>query len=100
MNERYVSPFPKPEGLDRELLDCLAEEAAEVIQRVTKAHRFGLSEAQPEHMDNRDRLSHEVGNLLELVQVLGDRGLLNYAVVQQGRRVKREKLLIYLQNQE
>jgi hypothetical protein len=31
------------------LLACLAEECAEVSQRVMKALRFGINEIQPEH---------------------------------------------------
>lgn len=47
------------------LLDVLMEECAEVIQRASKAIRFGLHEVQPgQTKDNSQRLVEEYCNLL------------------------------------
>lgn len=53
------------------LLDILIEECAEVIQRCTKAKRFGLDEVQPEQS-----LSNERRIIQELCDVIGTADLL------------------------
>jgi NTP pyrophosphatase (non-canonical NTP hydrolase) len=53
------------------LLTCLAEECAEVAQRVSKALRFGLAEVQPgQGLSNADRIADEVADLIAVVQIL------------------------------
>ena len=56
------------------LLICLAEECAEVQQRICKALRFGLLEVQQsnpeETRDNRQRIAYELGDLLTVVSML------------------------------
>jgi NTP pyrophosphatase (non-canonical NTP hydrolase) len=55
------------------LLTCLAEECAEVAQRVSKALRFGLDEVQPEQScDNAERIRMEMYDLLA-VYLIADR---------------------------
>ena len=57
---------------EQHLLTILAEECAEVVQRATKAIRFGLTESQPgQPDDNRKRLENELGDLLGMVDMLG-----------------------------
>lgn len=56
---------------EQHLLTILAEECAEVVQRATKAIRFGLDESQPGQRDNRKRLENELGDLLGMVDMLG-----------------------------
>lgn len=56
------------------LLTILAEECAEVAQRVTKALRFGLTEIQPgQDKSNADRINEEMGDLLGVYRMLEDR---------------------------
>lgn len=52
------------------LLTKLAEEAAEVTQRATKALTFGLHEAQPGQMDNEARLLDEIVDMCLILQIL------------------------------
>lgn len=57
------------------LLNCLAEECAEVAQRASKAARFGLDEAQldlPEDfgLTNAVRIEHELADLLAVYNML------------------------------
>ncbi len=54
------------------ILNCLAEECAEVAQRASKAIRFGMDEIQPgqEH-DNKTRLEAELGDLMGVCDMLG-----------------------------
>lgn len=63
---------------DQCLLLILAEECAEVSQRVTKSLRFGLSniqEGQP--LDNTARLEGEVNDLLALLEMLWARDVIS-----------------------
>ncbi len=54
------------------ILNCLAEECAEVGQRASKAIRFGMTERQPgQELDNRKRLEQELGDLMGVVDLLG-----------------------------
>jgi len=50
-----------PMTLDEHLLICLAEECSEVVQRITKALRFGLDEVQPgQEFTNSQRIGQEL----------------------------------------
>jgi NTP pyrophosphatase (non-canonical NTP hydrolase) len=58
------------------LLDCLAEECAEIVQRVEKAKRFTLAEVQPgQDLSNQARIRLEVLDLLTICSMLRDRGV-------------------------
>lgn len=58
------------------LLSCLIEECAEVIQRATKAQRFGLDEVQPEQsLTNQERLAAELADLTGTIELLKDKGI-------------------------
>ncbi len=58
------------------LLVCLAEECAKVIQRVTKALRFGTSECQPgQELTNEERLKYELTDLFTICHLLKDEGI-------------------------
>lgn len=53
------------------LLDCLAEEAAEIVQAVTKAHRFGLDDVYEKRgFSNRAQLALEIDDLNAVVHLL------------------------------
>lgn len=99
--EKFTSPERPPEGLDRELLEILAEECAEVVQRATRALRFGVAEIQPgQILTNAQRIADEVGDVLEVVRRLQKRGLCDQSVINGARAWKSKKLDAYLQNSE
>lgn len=57
------------------LLTILAEECAEVAQRVSKAIRFGLTEVQPgQPLTNAKRIEHEMLDLLAAWNMLAREG--------------------------
>lgn len=59
------------------LLTVLAEECAEVIQRITKALRFGLGEIQTgQPLTNRERINYEFSDLMGTFEMLEDTGTL------------------------
>lgn len=82
------------------LLWILAEEAAAVAQRASKAARFGLSETQPgQPFTNAERIMHEWHDLLAAMEMLMDAGPLNPlpdpARVIAAKKAKVEKFLRY-----
>lgn len=80
------------------LLSCLIEECAEVIQRATKAQRFGLNEIQPEQsLTNEARLRIEVADVFATVLLLADEGV-NLEPLDEmirAKKIKVEKFMSY-----
>ncbi len=96
--DKYISPEPPPSPQEREVLECLIEECAEVQQRATKILRFGLRETQlGEDYNNSQRLSFEVGDLIEVIDLTIKRGLIEKVYIELGRKRKRDQLRKYLQ---
>jgi hypothetical protein len=53
------------------LLDILIEECAEVIQRATKAKRFGMNEIQPgQELSNEARIAYELNDIVAVADML------------------------------
>ena len=74
------------------LLSCLIEECAEVIQRATKAQRFGLHEIQPEQeLTNEQRLAAELDDLLGTLSLLARSGV---RLSSSGERVRAKVLKV------
>jgi hypothetical protein len=66
------------------LLTCLAEECAEVGQRVSKALRFGLSEVQPgQPLRNSDRIEEELRDLFAVASILAAEGVIGWCLPEQ-----------------
>lgn len=82
------------------LLAILAEECAEVAQRVSKALRFGLDEAQPGDLKtNAQRIMTEYHDLQAAIAMLHDEGALPVeptGVILARIEAKREKVEKYL----
>jgi hypothetical protein len=82
------------------LLIILAEECAEVSQRVSKALRFGLNEVQPgQALTNEQRIWQEINDLAGVVEMIisarRSGGLSRIAV--DAKKAKVEKFLEYSQ---
>jgi len=100
MIEKFVSPHPRPTEHQQEILECLIEECAEVIQRATKMQRFGIEETQPDQpYSNMQRLSIEIGDLMEIIGWASSVGLVDSDIVKNQMPLKREKLKKYLQTE-
>lgn len=98
MEGKFISPEPPPNDQEREILTILIEECAEVQQRATKALRFGLQERQPgQELTNVERLSREVGDLYEIIDVAIERGLIEMGEVETGAENKKRQLAKYMQ---
>ena len=99
-NDRFISPCSPPEGHIRELLTILIEEAAEVQQRATKALRFGVEEMQPaQPWTNAERIGHELGDFLEVVDRLIEAGTIPCEAIMMGRENKRRQLAKFMQTE-
>jgi NTP pyrophosphatase (non-canonical NTP hydrolase) len=79
----------------QEALDILQEECAEVIVEVSKIRRFGLDsvhyKSEMKHT-HRTMLEMEIGDVLALVDILMDQGLVDQSRLDQYKQNKKEKL--------
>ena len=76
-----------------EALGILQEECAEVIVEVSKIRRFGLDEiSYHTGSTHRKTLELEVGDMLALVDILIDQGVLDTVQLEIAKQHKIEKL--------
>ena len=55
----------------REVMNILSEECAEVIQAISKCHRFGMGNCKPgKPKTNREHLEEEIGDLMAMIDIL------------------------------
>ena len=79
-----------------EVLAILQEEAAEVIQAVSKVQRFGLDNHHPNRTTtNKQELEEELGDLLAMIQILTDQNFLDKASIALATQAKTQKLKQY-----
>ena len=76
----------------QEALIILKEECAEVIQAVSKCYRFGLDNSHKSGLTQRANLELEVGDMLALVDILVDQGVIDLNNLQTAKLNKVEKL--------
>jgi NTP pyrophosphatase (non-canonical NTP hydrolase) len=75
----------------RDTLDMVIEECAEVIQAASKAKRFGLIDSW-DGATNRQKLENEIGDLLCLIEILTDNGVLDTHAIEKALCAKAEKM--------
>lgn len=77
----------------QEALDILQEECAEVIVEVSKVRRFGLDSMHYKvNATHNEMLETEVGDVLALIDILIDQGILNKVALELAIGAKKEKL--------
>lgn len=84
------------------LLSCLSEECAEVVQRVTKILRFGMTNIQQgQSEDNRERLIYEINDIFGVIELLEENGL-DLSTIGDHTQIgkKKAKLLKYMKFSE
>lgn len=60
------------------LLQCLTEECIEIAYDVSKALRFGLDDVKPGGREtNREKIENEIADLLGVVEMLVDEGIIS-----------------------
>lgn len=76
-----------------EALTILQEECAEVIVEVSKIKRFGLdSISWKTNIGHRETLEIEIGDVLAMVEILVDQGIVDPIRVHNAINAKKEKL--------
>lgn len=93
MPVRFWPALPKIMNAIQETLDILQEECAEVIVEVSKCRRFGLdSEHYKTHLPHRAMLTQEIGDVLAMVDILIEKGVIDGEEIATAMVLKREKL--------
>ena len=80
---------------EREILGILQEECAEVIQAVSKCVRFGIDNSHKSGSTQRENLSMEVGDLVCMIGLMIEAGLVKEEDINLARDEKIEKLKVY-----
>ena len=78
-----------------QILMITAEEAAEVIQEISKIFRFGIDEMHKSGISHRAKLEEEIGDLLCMIDLLFDQGIIEVSNVHKAIQAKKDKLKIY-----
>lgn len=81
---------------ENEILNILQEECAEVIQMVSKCRRFGIDGTHlKDGGTNRQRLTEEIGDVLCMLKLAQDYGIVDVTEVNDAAFRKLEKLKIW-----
>jgi NTP pyrophosphatase (non-canonical NTP hydrolase) len=81
-----------------EILTIAQEECAEVIQVISKIHRFGIGNehvGSQRGITNTEKLEEEVGDLLAMIDLLVDNGILRTEKLAEAKQRKIDKLHIW-----
>ena len=78
--------------VNREILLITQEECAEVTQAISKVFRFGMDD---EHngVSNREHLEEEIGDLMCMIDLLIDSGMVSESAVMAAKNEKLNKLM-------
>jgi len=86
---------------EEHLLTCLAEECAEVAQRVSKALRFGTTEIQQgQPLDNAARIMSEINDLIAVIEILQTVKVLLSGPDRTAINAKKNKLIEWIRYSE
>ena len=79
----------------KEILVRAQEEAAEVIQEISKIFRFGIDGMHCDGVPHRERLVTEIGDLLCMINLMVDHGLIDRDQIAIASQYKITKLKKY-----
>ena len=80
--------------IDKEILLITQEECAEVTQAISKVFRFGMVDTH-NGKTNREHLEEELGDLMCMIDILIDSGIVSEAAVMTAKNEKLHKLQIW-----
>jgi NTP pyrophosphatase (non-canonical NTP hydrolase) len=75
----------------KEVMLILQEECAEVTQAISKCLRFGI-DGEYNGATNRERLTEEIGDLIAMIELCYDTGIVDYLQVKEAQHRKFDKL--------
>jgi NTP pyrophosphatase (non-canonical NTP hydrolase) len=79
--------------VEKEIMDILQEECAEVIQAVSKCSRFGINNFKPgKPKTNLEHLEEELGDTLAMIDILIEKGIVSTVHLETAKTAKIEKL--------
>lgn len=81
---------------EKEVMDILQEECAEVIQAVSKISRFGIDNFKPgKPKTNRQHLEEELGDVMAMIDILQRMDIVSWANIEAAQVAKIEKLKLW-----
>jgi len=80
--------------IDKEILLITQEECAEVTQAISKVFRFGMDDTHNGET-NREHLEEEIGDLMCMIDLLIDNGIVSEAAVMAAKNEKLNKLMTW-----
>lgn len=79
------------EHIRNEIMCITQEECAEVTQAISKVFRFGIN-ATHNGKTNKERLTEEVGDLLCMINLMVEKGIIDSSQMLEASQLKRIKL--------
>ena len=74
-------------------MDITQEECAEVIQAISKVSRFGIDNSKPgTNYTNRAHLEEELGDVLAMIDIMLEQGIVSQHNLEVAKLAKIEKL--------
>ena len=78
-------------AIDREVMLITQEECAEVTQAISKVFRFGFDSVH-NGKSNREHLEEEIGDLMCMIDLMREHGLISWGNVMDASAKKMKKL--------
>lgn len=78
-----------------EILVIAQEEAAEVIQEISKCFRFGLNGNHKSGISHRETLENEIADFLVMVDLLKEEGIVSDTMLEAAKQRKIKKLQVW-----
>lgn len=78
----------------KEILLITQEECAEVTQAISKVFRFGFDSVH-KGVNNREHLEEEIGDLMCMIDLLIDNGIVRESAVMTAKNEKLQKLMTW-----
>ena len=79
-------------AIDSEILLITQEECAEVSQAISKVFRFGMDD-EYKGITNREHLEEEIGDLMCMIDLLIENGIVSESAVMTAKNEKMNKLM-------
>ena len=80
--------------VNKEILLITQEECAEVTQAISKVFRFGF-DSQHKGVGNREHLEEEIGDLMCMIDLMIDNGIVRESAVMAAKNEKLNKLMTW-----